>query len=213
MLIMVKGATLNFENAVRIDITGYMTFLEDALVRRYFSINGQTEIIYQGELSTIQAIQNGGKAEIYGFEAGLEINFTKNLQFTSQYNYTGGYQLEEDGSKVAVRHVAPQFGNGHLIWEYKKLKLDAYANYNGQFDYEDLAPEERNKAYLYALDKNGNPYSPSWYTLNFGAQYKITKAFQINTTLENITNQRYRTYSSGITAAGVNFIAAISYKF
>jgi hemoglobin/transferrin/lactoferrin receptor protein len=207
------GATLNFENAVRIDITGYMTFLEDALVRRDFSINGQTEIIYQGELSTIQAIQNGGKAEIYGFEAGLEINFTKNLQFTSQYNYTGGYQLEEDGSKVAVRHVAPQFGNGHLIWIYKKLKLDAYANYNGQFDYEDLAPEEQNKAYLYALDKNGNPYSPSWYTLNFGAQYKITKAFQINTTLENITNQRYRTYSSGITAAGLNLIIAVSYRF
>ena len=207
------GATFNFENIVRIDITGYVTFLEDALVRRDFSINGQTEIIYQGELSIIQAIQNGGKAEIYGFEAGLEINFTKKLQFTSQYNYTGGFQLEEDNSKVAVRHVAPQFGNGHLIWKYKKLKLDAYANYNGQFTYEDLAPEEQNKAYLYALDKNGNPYSPSWYTLNFGAQYKITKAFQINTTLENITNQRYRTYSSGITAAGLNFIAAVSYRF
>ena len=207
------GATFNFENIVRIDITGYVTFLEDALVRRDFSINGQTEIIYQGELSIIQAIQNGGKAEIYGFEAGLEINFTENLQFTSQYNYTGGFQLEEDNSKVAVRHVAPQFGNGHLIWKYKKLKLDAYANYNGQFTYEDLAPEEQNKAYLYALDKNGNPYSPSWYTLNFGAQYKITKAFQINTTLENITNQRYRTYSSGITAAGINFIAAVSYHF
>ena len=207
------GGTFNFENVVRIDITGYMTFLEDALVRRDFSINGQTEIIYQGELSIIQAIQNGGKAEIYGFEAGLEINFTKNLQFTSQYNYTGGFQLEEDNSKVAVRHVAPQFGNGHLIWKYKKLKLDAYANYNGQFTYEDLAPEEQNKAYLYALDKNGNPYSPSWYTLNFGAQYKVTKAFQINTTLENITNQRYRTYSSGIAAAGINFIAAVSYHF
>ncbi|MBT3872463.1 MAG: TonB-dependent receptor [Flavobacteriaceae bacterium] len=207
------GAILNFENAVKIDITGYITFLEDALVRRDFSINGQTEIMYQGELSTIQAIQNGGKAEIYGFEAGVEINFTKNLQFTSQYNYTGGYQLEEDGSRVAVRHVAPQFGNAHLIWEYKKLKLDAYANYNGQFDYEDLAPEEQNKAYLYALDENGNPYSPSWYTLNFGAQYKINKAFQINTSLENISNQRYRTYSSGITAAGINFITAVSYHF
>ena len=207
------GAILNFENVVRIDITGYITFLEDALVRRDFSINGQTEIMYQGELSTIQAIQNGGKAEIYGFEAGVEINFTKNLQFTSQYNYTGGYQLEEDGSRVAVKHVAPQFGNAHLIWEYKKLKLDAYANYNGQFDYEDLAPEEQNKAYLYALDENGNPYSPSWYTLNFGAQYKINKAFQINTSLENISNQRYRTYSSGITAAGINFITAVSYNF
>ncbi|MBT3588201.1 MAG: TonB-dependent receptor [Flavobacteriaceae bacterium] len=207
------GANLNFENVVRIDVTTYMTFLEDALVRRDFSINGETEIMYQGELSNVQAIQNGGEAEIYGFEAGVEINFTENLQFNSQYNYTGGHQIEEDGSKVAVRHVAPQFGNAHLVWKCKKLKLDAYANYNGQFTYEDLAPEEQNKAYLYALDKNGNPYSPSWYTLNFGAQYKITKAFQINTTLENITNQRYRTYSSGITAAGLNLIIAASYRF
>ena len=207
------GATLNFENIVRVDVTGYMTFLEDALVRRDFSINGQTEVIYQGELSNVQAIQNGGEAEIYGFEAGVEINFTENLQFNSQYNYTGGHQVEEDGSKVAARHVAPQFGNAHLVWKCKKLKLDAYTIYNGQFDYEDLAPEEQNKAYLYALDENGNPYSPSWYTLNFGAQYQFTKALQVIVTLENITNQRYRTYSSGITAAGTNFIAAISYHF
>ena len=207
------GANLNFENVVRVDVTGYMTFLEDALVRRDFSIDGETEIMYQGELSNVQAIQNGGKAEIYGFEAGVEINFSENLQFNSQYNYTGGHQVEEDGSKVAVRHVAPQFGNAHLVWKCKKLKLDAYAVYNGQFDYEDLAPEEQNKAYLYALDENGNPYSPSWYTLNFGAQYQFTKALQVNATLENITNQRYRTYSSGIAGAGINFIAAISYQF
>ncbi len=207
------GATLNFENVVRVDVTGYMTFLEDALVRRDYSINDQTEIIYQGELSNVQAIQNVGEAEIYGFEAGVEINFTENIQFTSQYNYTGGHQVEEDGSKVAVRHVAPQFGNAHLVWIFKKLKLDAFTIYNGQFDYEDLSPEEQNKAYLYALDENGNPYSPSWYTINFGAQYQLTEALQINSTLENITNQRYRTYSSGITAAGINFIAAVSYKF
>ncbi len=207
------GANFNFENVVKVDVTGYVTYLEDALVRRDYSINGQTEIIYQGELSNVQAIQNVGEAEIYGFEAGVEINFTKDVQFTSQYNYTGGHQVEEDGSKVAVRHVAPQFGNAHLIWNYKKLKLDAFTIYNGQFDYEDLAPEEQNKAYLYALDENGNPYSPSWYTLNFGAQYQLTEALQINATLENLTNQRYRTYSSGISAAGINFIAAVSYKF
>ena len=207
------GAVLKLGNKTRIDVAGYLTFLEDALVRRDYNINGQTEIFYQGELSNIQAIQNGGEAQIYGFEAGIEVNLTKNIQFTSQYNYTGGHQVEEDGSKVAVRHVAPQFGNAHLVWKCKKLKLDAYTVYNGQFDYEDLAPEEQNKAFLYALDENGNPYSPSWYTLNFGAQYQFTKALQVNTTLENVTNQRYRTYSSGITAAGINFIAAVSYQF
>ncbi len=207
------AATLNFEDLVKIDVAVYMTILEDALERRDFSIDGETEIMYQGELSNVQAIQNVGSSEIYGFEAGLLINFSESVQLTSQYNYTGGHQKEEDGSLVAVRHVAPQFGNTHLFWKYKKWVLDAFAEYNGKFDYEDLSPGEQSKAYLYALDKNGNPYSPSWHTLNFGAQYQISDAFRINTTLENITNQRYRTYSSGITASGLNLIVALSYQF
>ena len=208
-----SGVVLKLGDKTTIDLTGYLTFLEDALVRRNFSINGQTEIIYQGELSNVQAIQNGGEAQIYGFEAGIEVNFTQYFQLTSQYNYTGGHQVEENGTKVAIRHVAPKFGNIHFIWKRNKLKLDAYSLYNGQFDFEDLAPEEQNKAFLYALDENGNPYSPSWYTLNFGAHYQFTKALEVNATIENITNQRYRTYSSGITAAGINFIAAVSYQF
>ena len=93
------------------------------------------------------------------------------------------------------------------------MEIDAFTEYNGQFDFEDLALSEQNKSYLYAKDKNGNPFSPSWYTVNFGAQYQITKALRINTILENLTNQRYRTYSSGIAAPGLNLIAAMSYKF
>jgi len=207
------GASLNFEDVVRLDLTTYITFLEDAMVRRDFEINGQTEIIYQGELSNVQAIQNGGKAEIYGFEVGVEVNFSKQLQLNSHYNITEGSQEEEDGSNVAVRHVAPQFGSTHLLWKYKKWTLDAFSEYNGKFNFEDLAPSEQNKPFLYALDENGNPYSPSWYTLNFGAQYQITEALQVNSTIENISNQRYRTYSSGIASPGLNFIVALKYKF
>nr|WP_317130397.1 TonB-dependent receptor [Antarcticibacterium arcticum] len=85
--------------------------------------------------------------------------------------------------------------------------------YNGQFDFEDLAPSEQGKAYLYAADANGNPYSPSWYTLNFTAHYEITKDLSTTASLENITDQRYRTYSSGIAAAGRNFILALRYRF
>jgi len=36
---------------------------------------------------------------------------------------------------------------------------------------------------------------------------------QLSASLENITDQRYRTYSSGISAPGRNFIAAMKYSF
>ncbi|GEQ85044.1 hypothetical protein ULMS_05520 [Patiriisocius marinistellae] len=207
------GTTLNFENVVKLDVATFYTVLEDALVRRDFELGGETEILYQGELSNVQAIQNSGKAEVYGFEAGLEINFSKALQLTSQYNITDGYTDEDDGSRAPIRHAAPQFGNTHFIYNKGKLKVDAYVVYNGQFDFQDLAPSQQNNAYIYAEDENGDPFSPSWETLNVAAQYKLTDALQLNATLENITDQRYRTYSSGITAAGRNLIVAATYVF
>lgn len=207
------GVTLDFSKVFKLEMAIFYTVLEDALVRRDFNLNGVTEIEYQGELSNVQAIQNAAKAEVYGFEVGVEVNFTNDLQLTSHYNITDGFAEEDDGTKAPSRHIAPQFGNSHLIYQWKKLKLDAFAEYNSQFDFEDLAPSQVSNDFLYALDENGNPFAPNWYTLNFGAQYSITKALQVNVVLENITDQRYRPYSSGITAAGRNLIVAASYAF
>ena len=207
------GATLNFDNVVKVNLGTYYTILKDALVRRDFNLNGETEIEYQGELSNVQAIQNAGRAEVYGFEAGLEINFSENWKLTSTYNVTDGFTEEDDGSEAPIRHAAPQFGNTHLIFTQGKWKFDAFGNYNGKFDFEDLAPSQQNNAFLYATDENGDPYSPSWYTVNIAAQYKWSDALQLNASLENITDQRYRQYSSGIAAAGRNLILALQYSF
>lgn len=207
------GTTLNFEDIIKLDVAAYYTVLKDALVRRDFSLDGQTEILYQGELSKVQAIQNAGRAEVYGFEVGAEVNFSEALQLTARYNITDGFTEEEDGSEAPIRHAAPPFGNSHLIYNKEKWKLDAFVDFNGQFAFEDLAPSQQNNAFLYALDANGNPFSPSWYTLNLAGLYQLTPDLQLTATLENITDQRYRTYSSGIAAAGRNLIVAASYKF
>jgi hemoglobin/transferrin/lactoferrin receptor protein len=207
------GVTLNFDNVVKVDLATYASYLKDALVRRDFELNGQTEIEYQGELSNVQAIQNAAKAEVYGFEAGVEINFCKQLQLTSQYNITDGFEEDDNGESYPLRSAPPQFGNGHLIFKTEKLKLDAFVEYNGQFKNKDLAPSQAATDYLYAKDEDGNPYSPGWSTLNFGAQYSLTDAIHLNAVLENITDRRYRPYSSGIAAAGRNLIVAASYKF
>ena len=204
------GLKLNFENTVIIDLGTYYTFLDNALIRRNFELNGESEILYDGELSTVQAIQNASKAWIYGFEAGIEINFTKQLKLRSQYNIIGGTE-DNDGTEVPIRHVAPNFGRTHLIWKTKKLLFDAFLVYNNTLSYNQLAPSEISKDYLYASDINGNPYAPSWYTLNLRTQYQYNDKLSLTASLENITDQRYRPYSSGITAAGRNLILALNY--
>ena len=207
------GVTLHFENKIKLDFAGFYTILEDALIRRDFTLNGESQIEYQGELSTIQAIQNASRAQVYGFEAGLEFAFSKAVKLSSQYNITKGFARDQQGTKKPLRHAAPAYGNTHIIYKKEKLTLDAFASYNGQFDFEDLAPSQQNNAFLYAADQNGNPYAPKWYTLNFSAKYKYSKSLQLNATLENITDKRYRPYSSGLSAPGRNLIVAATYTF
>jgi hemoglobin/transferrin/lactoferrin receptor protein len=207
------GVSLNFDSVVKFDFAGFYTILEDALIRRDFSLDGESQILYQGELSTIQAIQNASRAQVYGFEAGIAIAFSKELKLSSQYNITKGFAQDQQGTKEALRHAAPAYGNTRLIYNKAKLTLAAFAEYNGQFDFEDLAPSQQNNAFLYAADQNGNPFAPQWHTLNFSAQYKYSKSLQLNATLENITDQRYRPYSSGLSAPGRNLIVAATYTF
>ena len=206
------GVTLNFENKLILDLNTYYTYLDNALVRRDYNLNGETEIIYDGELSNVQAMQNASKAWIYGFEAGLQINFSKQLKLTSQYSVIGGTEEDDQGIENPLRHAAPNFGNTHLVWDKKDFKIDVFADYNNELSYNQLAPSEIEKDYIYAADANGNPYAPSWYTLNIRTQYQINASTSLTASLENMTDQRFKTYSSGIAAAGRNFILALKYS-
>ncbi len=206
------GVTASLNKNFKVDLATYYTQLDNALVRRDFNLNGETEIIFEGESSNVQAIQNAANASIYGFEAGISYDFARNFNLSSHYTFTGGEEELESGVTSASRHVAPQFGDTHIKFTSDKWMIDMFAVYNGQFDYEDLALSQQNNDFLYAKDENGNPYSPSWYTLNIRSQYQFTDSLQGTVTIENITDQRYRPYSSGIAAAGRNFIMSLKYS-
>jgi hemoglobin/transferrin/lactoferrin receptor protein len=85
--------------------------------------------------------------------------------------------------------------------------------FSGGFTFEQLAPSEQAKLPIYPRDANGDPHSPSWYTLNLKGSYQINKLLQVSGGVENFTDQRYRPYSSGISAPGRNFILALRVKF
>ena len=207
------GIQRNINDKIILKGAAYYTYLVDALVRRDFSYNGISELEYGGELSNVQAIQNAAKAYVYGFEFGLEAYLTEQWSLSSNLTFTEGVEEEDDGSETPARHAAPTFGDFHIVWKNQRLRTDLFLNYNGEIAYDDLAVSEQSKEYIYATDENGNPFAPSWYTLNFRSQYDVTNNFKVTTSLENITDQRYRTYSSGIVAPGLNIILGVGYHF
>jgi hemoglobin/transferrin/lactoferrin receptor protein len=207
------GIQKNFDDKLMLKGATFYTYLVDALVRRDFQFNGSSEMQYNGELHNIQAIQNAAKAYVYGFELGLDAFVTESLSINANLTLTEGIEEEEDGTDTPGRHVAPAFGDFHTIWRNKKLKADLFVNFNGGINYSDMSMSERTKDYIYAVDANGNPYSPSWYTLNFRSQYQLSHSLRVSLNLENITDQRYRSYSSGIVAPGINLILGLGYAF
>ncbi|MBU2900837.1 TonB-dependent receptor [Maribacter dokdonensis] len=207
------GVQRNINDKIILKGAAYYTYLVDALVRRDFSYNGVSEIMYGGELSNVQAIQNAAKAYVYGFEFGLEAYFSEQWSLSSNLTLTEGVEEEDDGTETAARHAAPTFGDFHIVWKNQRIRTDLFVNYNGEVAYDDLAMSEQEKDYIYAIDENGNPFSPSWYTLNFRSQYDVSRTIKITTNVENLTDQRYRIYSSGIVAPGINVILGLGYYF
>lgn len=207
------GIAKIFGSFVKIDVSAYYTLLQNAMVRRDFQLNGLDSINYDGELSRVQAIQNAAEARVYGIQAGIEVKLPKGFSFASDINFQKGEEELDNGETSPSRHAAPCFGVSRLNFKTKKLTLQIHLDYSGEVTFENLAIEERGKPEIYAIDDNGNPYAPGWYTLNFKSNYQLTDAISINAGLENITDRRYRPYSSGISGPGRNFILSVKASF
>ena len=197
----------------KIDLSVYYTLLENAMVRRNFTLDGMDSILYDGTLSQVQAIQNAAWAWIYGIQAGIEILLPGGFKLSSDINFQQGEEELDDGTTSPLRHAPPWFGVTRLSYQVRQVKLEWYAEYQGERSFADMPAEEKGKPEIYAVDINGNPYSPGWYTLNFKVMYPFATHFTLSAGMENITDQRYRPYSSGIAAAGRNVVFSVRYQF
>lgn len=208
------GGAYTYSNKLKVDLSVYYTLLSNALARRDFSYNGVDSIVYDGLLSKVEAIQNITEAYVYGIQAGIEFVPYKGFRVSSKISYQYGREQSEDSLiYYPLRHSVPLFGTTHIIYERHKLLVDLYADYNAGLSYDDLPLSERSDSEPYAKDENGLPFVPGWYTLNFKASWFINKNFSINAGVENITNQLYRPFASGISAPGINFITSLKVSF
>jgi hemoglobin/transferrin/lactoferrin receptor protein len=196
------GFLKSFGEILNLEITGFHTWLQNAMIRHDFLFNGEDSILYNGEMCKVEAVTNAGSARAYGFNFTLQAKTSEHTLIKSSFNITEG---KEQGD-IPLRHAAPPFGSLHFMLDYPKLESDFYLTFNGAKPFDKMPPSEIEKSYIYATDENGNPWSPGWYTLNLKISYCIAGRFTIYVGAENILDHRYRPYSSGITAPGRNFI-------
>jgi hemoglobin/transferrin/lactoferrin receptor protein len=205
------GLSKIFDGKYKFDFTGFYTTLENALVQADFKFNRLDTIQINGMKRKVQAVQNKNKAYIYGFTAGLQFDLNKNISFKSIINYTyGRYTDAKKDSVFALDHIPPVFGQSSIIFKDKNIDAEFFVRYNGKKSRADYSTSGEDNA-LYSADPI-NGLMPAWFTINLRIGYNITKNFRLNASFENMTDNRYRVFASGINAPGKNFIISLRYK-
>lgn len=200
-------------DALYIQGSVFYTYLDNILTRANYTFDGQDSILYQGELSQVQAIQNGSHGNVYGVQCNLNYEITKTWNIFTNVSYQKGYETLPDGTKSTMRHVAPLFGKLGIKYALPKAQIEVYSLFNGEISAENLATSEQKKKEIYLKNDNGQLYSPAWYTLNLKTSFNVWKSTSIQLGVENILDVRYRPYSSGLVAPGRNFVGSIRLAF
>jgi len=191
----------NFDNKVRLSGTYFYTYLFDAIVQRRDTIGDGTTLYYDGAFDTIQTNINAGEAFIYGTSASLLADLNDALRFKASVNYTFGHNISDSNP---LAHIPPLYGLVSLNYEKENTRLELVSRFNGR---KGLARYSDNSSDN--LDQATPIGTPSWYTLNFYAAHRFTKRLRLTFGIENILDKHYRPFSSGVSAAGRNFVLGL----
>ena len=203
--------TSNFEYSILINMDRikfeaqyYSVKIKNAIQRVNSNLNGQDSIIYDGEMMQIQMNQNIESAEISGFNLASEIKFTKSTMLDFKLNYLKG----ETDLNRPLAHIPPLNSRINLTHIEKNHNLTLSYSYNGwkkAKNYDDNGVDNIEEA-----TTEGNP---SWQKIDLIYSIKLAPNIKISLAAENILDVHYKTFGSGISAKGRNFILSLTTNF
>ena len=119
-----------------------------------------------------------------------------------------GFEIDSKlDTVIPLDHIAPMFGQTSISYKAKGFDGEFFVRYNGKKTLADYSPSGEDN--LQYATVNG---MPSWFTLNIRLGANLSKNLRLNVACENITDNRYRAFASGMNAAGRNFIVSLRYK-
>ncbi len=197
----------NFNNKLNVELTGFYTLLNDAIVTQNSTFNGASFIQYGDTLSQVQKNVNAAEATIYGISGDLSFAINNQIKLRSTLTYTYG-RITSVSPQKPLDHIAPLYGKTSLIYSRNKFKVEVNSIYSAAKKLSDynLAGED-NIAYATA---NG---MPAWTTFNIKGGYQINENLGIQLGIDNLLDTNYRVFASGISASGRNVVIALRGNF
>lgn len=185
----------------------YYTIFNNAIVTQPGKFNGKDSVAYDGLYSSVLTNQNERSAYLYGFNSTVTADIAAYWKASATITYTYG-RINTDTTAVPLDHIPPVYGRIGLGYAKKKILAEAFVLFNGEKAIKNyFLGGEDNEQYATSLGM------PSWYTLNLRCSYSVCDYFILRLGVDNVMDQNYRTFSSGIQAPGRNLIVAAHVKF
>ncbi len=193
-----------FKKKFKINLQFFKNQITNAINREYATINGVDSMLYDGEIMRIQMNKNIERATINGISLTANYYFNKNLSIYGNGNYLKGVTDQ----KKNLSHIPPLNTKIKVNYYVKKHLFEFYANYNAWKKDEEYDLEGIDNLEEATIDGN-----PSWWTINFTYLKHTDSELTYSFSIKNISDNHYKTFGSGISASGRNFIISLKSKF
>ncbi|QOD60031.1 TonB-dependent receptor [Polaribacter haliotis] len=203
----------------RFGANAFYTLLDNYIQRDFiYNTDGtKKQQSFDGEDGNAVSNQNKGTAYITGVTASY-LGKISNLWKTSGFlTYTKGKTYD---TNEPMSSIPPLFGQFEVNYNADKLELGANVRFNSKKDIEDFNITEGidNHDLTPIVNENGATEqeiyfgSPSWVTLGLNGSYVVSSNFSVQARLDNLLDQHYIEFASGVASPGrnlsVSFVAS-----
>lgn len=189
----------------------YYTLLDNYIQRDFvYNADGSIQQVeFDGEFGSAVSNQNKEQAYITGFTANYLGKISNAWNTSGFITYTKGRTYD---TKEPLSSIPPLFGQFEVTYRAYKIELGAAIRFNSQKDVEDfnltegidnldLTPVVAKNA----VDERIKYYgTPSWITMGLNANYIVSNNISMQARLDNLLDQHFIEFASGVASPGRN---------
>lgn len=197
----------NINNKHSITATGFYTLLSDAIVRSRGSLpNGNDILIDNGDTLLTFINTNAAEAKLYGLSINGQSQISDHFTILGSWSYVKGRQKDE-GIERPLSHIPPQYGKVELKYTTQASDIILNSRFNAAKPLSEYGDSTDNPELATAEG------SLAWYTLNLYANHTFKNKYSLHIGVENIFDQFYRPFASGVAGPGRNLILSLRVDF
>ena len=202
----------------RLSANVFYTLLDNYIIRDSFTINGNDQVLFDGEYGNVVANQNRGNAYITGYTVSYLGKLSNTFNTSGFITYTKGKTYD---TKEPMSSIPPLFGQFEINYIKNNIEVGAALRFNSKKDISDFNFTEGidNHDLTPVVHPNATDPkdiyfgTPSWMTLGINSRYAVNQNFSVQARFDNIFDEHYIEFASGVSSPGRNLSVAVVANF